>query len=79
MQPFKKSLWVALLVSVTFIGVIIYLLDLKSPFEKFEGNDADSLSRTNNKYLTTDTRLTFGESFWFVWGILLNSVTDSKS
>jgi hypothetical protein len=79
-QPFKKSLWFALGASVLFVGVAIYILDRNSPFERFELHDTDSLSCANDRNLNSETRLTFGESFWFVCGILLNSgISESKS
>ncbi|KAI6184029.1 hypothetical protein M3Y97_00552300 [Aphelenchoides bicaudatus] len=62
-QPFKRNLWFALGVSVVFVGIAIYILDKNSPFEQFEQYDTDSLSNANNRNLTSETRLTFGESF----------------
>uniref|UniRef100_A0A1I7X8S9 PBPe domain-containing protein n=1 Tax=Heterorhabditis bacteriophora TaxID=37862 RepID=A0A1I7X8S9_HETBA len=35
LQPLKSSLWIALLVSVIMVGMAIFYLDLKSPFDRF--------------------------------------------
>ena len=35
LQPLKSSLWSALLVSVVAVGMAIFILDKKSPFDKF--------------------------------------------
>ncbi|PAV58043.1 hypothetical protein WR25_18810 isoform A [Diploscapter pachys] len=77
LQPLQSSLWTALFVAVALIGLAIYLLDLSSPFHKFyspKDETEDPFSETQS-----DAKVNFGESMWFVWGVLLNSGVSEKT
>ncbi|VDK17990.1 unnamed protein product [Anisakis simplex] len=80
LQPLKTSLWSALFVSVIFVGCAIFCLDLYSPFDRFYRIDKSQIDPTD-PFLepTSDDRLDFGESMWFVWGVLLNSGVSEKT
>ncbi|KHN82043.1 Glutamate [NMDA] receptor subunit 1 [Toxocara canis] len=80
LQPLKTSLWSALFISVLFVGCAIFLLDLYSPFDRFYRVDRSRID-PNDPFLepTEDDRLDFGESMWFVWGVLLNSGVSEKT
>ena len=74
LQPLKPSLWYFLFAAVILVGLTIYILDLKSPFDRFysikvmEFNSDDPFWERSE-----DDRVTFGEAMWFCWGVLLNS------
>ncbi|KAI6196952.1 hypothetical protein M3Y94_01168200 [Aphelenchoides besseyi] len=91
LQPLQASLWISLFVAVVSCAIVIYALDRKlvvasksyyfvtlfsSPFEKYyiDSNPLDSRHLTNH-----DSRLSFGESMWFCWGVLLNSGVSEKT
>ncbi|WKX93425.1 hypothetical protein Q1695_011024 [Nippostrongylus brasiliensis] len=79
LQPLKSSLWTSLFISVITVGLVIFCLDLKSPFDRFYRSDrfADApplfLEEVENE------RVNFGEAMWFVWGVLLNSGVSEKT
>uniref|UniRef100_A0A915E3C5 BPTI/Kunitz inhibitor domain-containing protein n=1 Tax=Ditylenchus dipsaci TaxID=166011 RepID=A0A915E3C5_9BILA len=72
LQPLKSTLWSTLFVSVFLVGCCIFFLDLKSPFERYYVEDL-FFGREEN------TRVSFEESMWFVWGVLLNSGVCEKT
>lgn len=73
-QPLKRSLWTALFISVLFIGCSVFLLDRYSPLNQVQKIDKQSFTEDSLFPEHTSTgRVTFGESMWFVWGVLLNS------
>ncbi|XP_066990575.1 glutamate [NMDA] receptor subunit 1-like [Macrobrachium rosenbergii] len=59
LQPFRDTLWLMLLATVHVIAILMWVLDRLSPVYKITGDDTDSLS--------------FTESFWFSWAVILNS------
>ncbi|KAI1696147.1 ligand-gated ion channel domain-containing protein [Ditylenchus destructor] len=72
LQPLKSSLWTALVASVFLVGCCIFFLDMKSPFDRFYVEDL-FFGREQ------DTRVSFEEAMWFVWGVLLNSGVCEKT
>uniref|UniRef100_A0A7I4Y1B4 LITAF domain-containing protein n=1 Tax=Haemonchus contortus TaxID=6289 RepID=A0A7I4Y1B4_HAECO len=80
LQPLKSSLWTALFVSVITVGLVIFCLDLKSPFDRFYRNEPH-LGEPANIFLeqVANERVNFGEAMWFVWGVLLNSGVSEKT
>ncbi|KAK6021699.1 Ligand-gated ion channel, partial [Ostertagia ostertagi] len=74
LQPLKSSLWTALFISVITVGLVIFCLDLKSPFDRFYRNEPP-LGSPTDLFLeqVANDRVNFGEAMWFVWGVLLNS------
>ncbi|CAD6195731.1 unnamed protein product [Caenorhabditis auriculariae] len=80
LQPLESSLWTALLVSVVLVGLAIFLLDFKSPFDRFYNVDKSKLA-PDDPFLerTVDDNVNFGEAMWFVWGVLLNSGVSEKT
>ncbi|PIO75328.1 hypothetical protein TELCIR_02641 [Teladorsagia circumcincta] len=44
LQPLKSSLWTALFISVLTVGLVIFCLDLKSPFDRFYRVRASSIT-----------------------------------
>ncbi|TMS35599.1 hypothetical protein L596_002967 [Steinernema carpocapsae] len=80
LQPLKGTLWTTLFVSVFLVGLGIYVLDLKSPFDRFYNVDKTQLHPDDPFWeRNDDDRVTFGESMWFVWGVLLNSGVSEKT
>uniref|UniRef100_A0A0K0FWP4 PBPe domain-containing protein n=1 Tax=Strongyloides venezuelensis TaxID=75913 RepID=A0A0K0FWP4_STRVS len=80
-QPLKNSLWGALCAIVIGIGCAIYILDYKSPFKKFYDKNENIFGKSSVaiSYECEDDNVTFGESMWFVWGVLLNSGVCEKT
>ncbi|VDM66231.1 unnamed protein product, partial [Strongylus vulgaris] len=74
LQPLKSSLWTSLLISVIMVGLVIFCLDLKSPFDRFYKIDKSRMA-ADDPFLNevANDRVNFGEAMWFVWGVLLNS------
>ncbi len=74
MQPLRASLWLTLFTSVFIVGCAMYILDKRSPFNRFYRRPAllaiESVTLTATR---SDDSLNFGEAMWFVWGVLLNS------
>ncbi|KAK0396169.1 hypothetical protein QR680_001603 [Steinernema hermaphroditum] len=80
LQPLKGTLWTTLFVSVFLVGLGIFMLDLKSPFDRFYKVDKTQLDPNDPFWeRSDDDRVTFGESMWFVWGVLLNSGVSEKT
>ncbi|CAJ0919653.1 unnamed protein product, partial [Mesorhabditis belari] len=80
LQPMKNSLWGALLISVILVGCVIFVLDFKSPFDRFYKVDTSTLDpRDPFLQRAPDDRVDFGEAMWFVWGVLLNSGVSEKT
>ncbi|CAB3405067.1 unnamed protein product [Caenorhabditis bovis] len=84
LQPLQSSLWTALFVSVLLVGLAIYCLDFKSPFERFYQADREKevdLQMFNawDDDKNDDDNVNFGEAMWFVWGVLLNSGVSEKT
>uniref|UniRef100_A0A8R1I205 PBPe domain-containing protein n=1 Tax=Caenorhabditis japonica TaxID=281687 RepID=A0A8R1I205_CAEJA len=85
LQPLQSSLWSALFVSVLLVGLAIYCLDFKSPFERFyqsdHGFDQEDLRPEFELWVgkDEDDNVNFGEAMWFVWGVLLNSGVSEKT
>uniref|UniRef100_A0AC35FNM1 LITAF domain-containing protein n=1 Tax=Panagrolaimus sp. PS1159 TaxID=55785 RepID=A0AC35FNM1_9BILA len=80
MQPLKPSLWYTLLTAVVLVGLTIYVLDLKSPFDRFYHARNVQIDPDDPFWeKTEDDRVTFGEAMWFVWGVLLNSGVCEKT
>ncbi|GMT14864.1 hypothetical protein PFISCL1PPCAC_6161 [Pristionchus fissidentatus] len=71
LQPLQSSLWISLLISVMAVGIVIYLLDINSPFKAFYMSHSDDSS--------SEERVGLGEAMWFVWGVLLNSGVSEKT
>ncbi|GMR36470.1 hypothetical protein PMAYCL1PPCAC_06665, partial [Pristionchus mayeri] len=71
LQPLQSSLWISLLVSVIAVGIVIYLLDINSPFKAFYVVHSEDPS--------SEDRVGLGEAMWFVWGVLLNSGVSEKT
>ncbi|KAF8363665.1 nmr-1 [Pristionchus pacificus] len=71
LQPLQSSLWISLLISVIAVGIVIYLLDINSPFKAFYVAHSDDSS--------SEDRVGLGEAMWFVWGVLLNSGVSEKT
>ncbi|CAI5440787.1 unnamed protein product [Caenorhabditis angaria] len=80
LQPLQSSLWTALFISVLLVGLAIFFLDFKSPFDRFYQMD-----RKMNEDLfgegdaDKDDNVNFNEAMWFVWGVLLNSGVSEKT
>ncbi|XP_067123537.1 glutamate [NMDA] receptor subunit 1-like isoform X1 [Centruroides vittatus] len=64
LQPFQKTLWILVMVSVHVVALALYLLDRFSPFGRYKlpNNDA-----------TEEDALNLSSAIWFAWGVLLNS------
>lgn len=79
LQPLQSSLWISLLISVIAVGIVIYLLDINSPFKAFYVVDDSSSSpssfdlQAHSDDSSSEDRVGLGEAMWFVWGVLLNS------
>ena len=84
LQPLQSSLWTALFISVLLVGLAIYCLDFKSPFERFYQADKEMEQDLKKEFelwigKDADENVNFGEAMWFVWGVLLNSgVSESE-
>ncbi|CAI2346769.1 unnamed protein product [Caenorhabditis sp. 36 PRJEB53466] len=84
LQPLQSSLWTALFVSVLLVGLAIYCLDFKSPFERFYQADKEMEHDLKKEFelwvgKDEDDNVNFGEAMWFVWGVLLNSGVSEKT
>ncbi|CAO4365876.1 unnamed protein product [Caenorhabditis nigoni] len=84
LQPLQSSLWTALFISVILVGLAIFFLDFKSPFERFYQADREmdqDLKKEFELWVGNDVNenVNFGEAMWFVWGVLLNSGVSEKT
>ncbi|CCD68749.1 LITAF domain-containing protein [Caenorhabditis elegans] len=84
LQPLQSSLWTALFISVILVGLAIYCLDFKSPFERFYQADKEMEQDLKKEFelwigKDADENVNFGEAMWFVWGVLLNSGVSEKT
>ncbi|KHJ98240.1 Ligand-gated ion channel [Oesophagostomum dentatum] len=80
LQPLKSALWTALLISVIMVGLVIFCLDLKSPFDRFYKIDQSRMAADDPFLMeVANDRVNFGEAMWFVWGVLLNSGVSEKT
>ncbi|EGT56359.1 hypothetical protein CAEBREN_14810 [Caenorhabditis brenneri] len=84
LQPLQSSLWTALFISVILVGLAIYCLDFKSPFERFYQADKEMDQDLKKEFelwigKDADENVNFGEAMWFVWGVLLNSGVSEKT
>ncbi|KAF1766074.1 hypothetical protein GCK72_006030 [Caenorhabditis remanei] len=84
LQPLQSSLWTALFISVLLVGLAIYCLDFKSPFERFYQADKEMEQDLKKEFELwigkgADENVNFGEAMWFVWGVLLNSGVSEKT
>ncbi|XP_064488877.1 glutamate [NMDA] receptor subunit 1-like isoform X2 [Ornithodoros turicata] len=64
LQPFQKTLWILVMVSVHVVALALYLLDRFSPFGRY---------RLPNSDATEEDALNLSSAIWFAWGVLLNS------
>ncbi|CAG0892692.1 unnamed protein product [Cyprideis torosa] len=64
LQPFRRTLWILVMVSVHVVALVLYLLDRFSPFGRF---------RLPNSDATEEDALNLSSAIWFSWGVLLNS------
>ncbi|KAK6735990.1 hypothetical protein RB195_018950 [Necator americanus] len=80
LQPLKSALWTSLLISVIMVGLVIFCLDLKSPFDRFYKTEQNRMAEDDPFLMeVANDRVNFGEAMWFVWGVLLNSgVSESR-
>ncbi|PAA93976.1 hypothetical protein BOX15_Mlig011462g1 [Macrostomum lignano] len=65
LQPFERTLWVLVGLSVHVVALVLYLLDRFSPLGRFK------LAR--NQQGTDEEALNLSSAMWFAWGVLLNS------
>ncbi|EYC45045.1 hypothetical protein Y032_0441g1521 [Ancylostoma ceylanicum] len=80
LQPLKSALWTSLLISVIMVGLVIFCLDLKSPFDRFYKMDKSQMAADDPFLMeVANDRVNFGEAMWFVWGVLLNSGVSEKT
>ncbi|OQR70578.1 glutamate-like [Tropilaelaps mercedesae] len=63
LQPFQKSLWILVMVSVHVVALGLYLLDRFSPFGNFRVSPSER----------DEDGLNLSSALWFAWGVLLNS------
>lgn len=64
LQPFQKTLWILVMVSVHVVALALYLLDRFSPFGRYRLPSGDA---------TEEDALNLSSAIWFAWGVLLNS------
>ncbi|CAN7938246.1 unnamed protein product [Ixodes hexagonus] len=64
LQPFQKTLWILVMVSVHVVALALYLLDRFSPFGRYKLPNSDA---------TEEDALNLSSAIWFAWGVLLNS------
>ncbi|CAL1298352.1 unnamed protein product [Larinioides sclopetarius] len=64
LQPFQKTLWILVMVSVHVVALALYLLDRFSPFGRYKLPSSDA---------TEEDALNLSSAIWFAWGVLLNS------
>ncbi|UYV77831.1 GRIN1 [Cordylochernes scorpioides] len=64
LQPFQKTLWFLVMVSVHVVALALYLLDRFSPFGRYKLPNSDT---------TEEDALNLSSAIWFAWGVLLNS------
>lgn len=79
LQPLKSSLWTSLFISVITVGLVIFCLDLKSPFDRFYRSERYADAPPDILDEVVNDRVNFGEAMWFVWGVLLNSGVSEKT
>lgn len=64
LQPFQKTLWILVMVSVHVVALALYLLDRFSPFGRYRLPSGDAAE---------EDALNLSSAIWFAWGVLLNS------
>ncbi|ETN73930.1 glutamate [NMDA] receptor subunit zeta-1 domain protein [Necator americanus] len=80
LQPLKSALWTSLLISVIMVELVIFCLDLKSPFDRFYKTEQNRMAQDDPFLMeVANDRVNFGEAMWFVWGVLLNSGVSEKT